>query len=133
MASTTFSGPVTSTAGFVGAVTGGLNVGSADNGTVTQITSKATGVTLNKLTGQITMHAAALAAAAEVTFTVTNSTVTAGDVVVVNIASVGTSGSYLTGVSAVAAGSFDITLANVSAGSLSEAVVLNFAVIGVNK
>lgn len=103
--------------------------GTGAGGSVTQLTNKSTGVTLSKATGQITMNNAALAAAAEAVFTVTNSFVGINDVIIVNIASVGTSGAYVVSVSAVAAGSFDITISNVSAGSLSEAVVLNFAVI----
>ena len=102
----------------------------SDGGTVTQATSKSTTVVLSTHTGQITLHAAALAAGVEVTFTVTNSTVGAADVVVLNHGSAGTAGSYLVGISAVASGSFKATVSNASGGSLSEAIVLNFAVIG---
>lgn len=102
----------------------------SDGGTITQASSKSTGVTLNTHTGQITMNGAALAAGVEVTFTVTNSTVGAADVVVLNHGSAGTAGSYLVGISAVASGSFKATVSNASGGSLSEAIVLNFAVIG---
>lgn len=98
-------------------------------GTVTQATSKSTGVTLNKLSGQITTHNAALASAAEVSFTVTNNTVAATDVPVVAWASGGTAGAYSVQVSAVAAGSFRITLSNLTTGSLGEAIVINYAVI----
>lgn len=99
-------------------------------GTVTQLTSKATGVTLNKVAGEITMHNAALNAQDAVTFTLTNSTIAATDVVVVNVKSGGTSGAYLVGIGKVSAGSCEITLFNTqAAGSLSEAVVLSFAVI----
>jgi hypothetical protein len=98
-------------------------------GTVTQLTNKSTGVTLNTLSGRITTHNAALAAAAEVTFVVTNNQVAATDVPVVAIASGGTAGSYATVVSAVGSGSFSISLSNLSGGSLSQAVVINFAVI----
>ena len=98
-------------------------------GSVTQATSKATGVEINRPCGQITMNAAALAAAAEVGFTVTNSEVDADDIVVVCIGSGATAASYTATVDAVAAGSFAVTLGNHSAGSLSEAVVLHFAVI----
>lgn len=98
-------------------------------GAVTQGTSKATGVTLSKLTGQITTHNATLNAGVEVKFTVTNTLVAATDVPVVCISSGGTSGSYLVGVSAVAAGSFDITISNVSGGNLTEALVLNYVII----
>lgn len=98
-------------------------------GTVTQLTNKATGVTLNKLSGQITTSNAALAAAAEVTFTVTNNTVATTDVPCVAHASGGTAGAYDVFVAAVGNGSFAITVANMSAGSLSQAIVINFVVI----
>ena len=110
-------------------VSAGKAIGYVSGGAVTQATNKSTGVTLNNACGQITMNGAALAAGAEVTFTVTNSEVAATDVVIACIASGGTSGSYTLGCGAVAAGSFDLTLGNVSAGSLSEAVVINYAVI----
>lgn len=102
---------------------------SGAGGTVTQQTNKTTGVTLNKICGQITMNGAALAAAAEVAFTLTNNTIAATDVVVVNIQSVGTAGAYFVTVGAVANGSCSITVGNCSAGSLSQALVLNFVVI----
>ena len=72
-------------------------------GTVTQATNKSTGVTLNTESGQITMNNAALAAAAEVTFTVTIDKIAATDCVVVNHGSGGTAGSYLVGVYTIAA------------------------------
>jgi hypothetical protein len=97
-------------------------------GVVTQETNKATTVVLSKVCGQITMDDDALAAAAEVSFTVTNTTVAAGDVVLVNHSSGGTGGAYLAQANTIAAGSFKITVANLSAGSLSEAIVLTFIV-----
>lgn len=109
--------------------TAGIGYATGAGGTVTQATSKTTGVTLNKICGQITMNGAALAAAAEVSFTVTNSTVVSTDVVMVNIQSVGTAGSYFVTVGAVANGSFSVTVGNASAASLSQAIVLNFIVI----
>ena len=108
---------------------GGIGYATGAGGTVTQGTSKSTGVTLSKITGEIIMHAEALAAGAEVGFTVTNTTVAATDVVVANLASVATAASYTLTVDAVSAGSFKLSLGNVSAGSLSEAVKINFAVI----
>lgn len=98
-------------------------------GAVTQATSKSTGVTLNKLTGQITMNGAALGATTSVAFTLTNSQIAVGDVVVVDLVSGNTANSYFVSVDAIAAGSCSISLRNYSAGSLSEAVVLNFVVI----
>ena len=118
------SGPADFTAGSLGIETG-KNAG----GTVTQATSKSTGVTLNKIAGQITMNIASLAAGAEVAFTLTNSKIAAVDVPVVAIASGGTSASYLVTVTAVAAGSCEITISNLSAGSLGEALVLNFVIL----
>ena len=103
----------------------GSLIGPTDGGTVTQATNKSTGVTLNTESGQITMNGAALAAAAEVTFTVTNSKIAATDVVVACHGSAGTAGSYLVNANTMASGSFKVTVANVSAGSLSEAIVIN--------
>lgn len=107
----------------------GKLVGPTTGGTVTQATNKSTGVTLNKASGQVTMNNAALAAAAEVSFTVTNSEVSATDVVVVNHGSAGTAGSYLVNANGIAAGSFKVTVSNVSGGSLSEAIVINYVAL----
>lgn len=109
--------------------TAGVGYLAGAGGTVTQSTSKSTGVTLNKVTGTITMNNAALAASTSVMFTLTNSAIAANDLVIVNIKSGATSLAYLTQVEAVATGSCNIVLRNVSTGSLSEAVVLSFAVI----
>ena len=99
-------------------------------GTVAQATDKSTGVTLNKVSGQITMHAAALNRNTGVSFTLTNSFIAATDVVIVNIASGATANSYTATVDAVAAGSCNIHLHNHTTDTdLSEAVVLNFVVI----
>jgi hypothetical protein len=98
-------------------------------GTVTQATSKSTGVTLNKVVGAITLHNAALADATTVSFTVTNSAVAAVDAVIVNHSSAGTAASYLVWADSVGAGSFKINVRNVSGGSLGEAIVLTFAVL----
>lgn len=109
--------------------THGIGYATGAGGTVTQATSKSTGVTLNKTTGKITMHNATLNAGAEVGFTVTNSAVASTDVVVVNIVSGATADSYHVEVDAVGLGSFRISLTNVSASNLGEAIVIRFAVI----
>jgi hypothetical protein len=105
-----------------------IGYASGAQGAVTQITSKSTGVTLNKSAGQITMDAASLAATTNVTFTLTNSLLSAKDVLILNVTN-GTSASYNAFVSSMAAGSATITLRNISASPLAEAVVLNFAII----
>tara|TARA_B100000927_G_C16456316_1_gene465929 strand:+ start:279 stop:644 length:366 start_codon:yes stop_codon:yes gene_type:complete len=107
-------------------VTAGSLIGPTTGGTVTQGTSKSTGVTLNTSSGQITMHDAALAAAAEVSFTVTNSKITSTDVVVAIHGSGGTAGSYSVEANTIGSGSFAITVSNTSSGSLGEAIVINF-------
>ena len=104
--------------------------GTGTGGTVTQLTNKSTGVTLNKLCGQITMNNATLNRGTSVSFTLTNSFIDTTDVVVVNIASGATAGAYVITVEVIAAGSCNISLHNNASGvDYSEAVVLNFAVI----
>ena len=110
-------------------VTAGSLIGPTTGGTVTQSSNKSTGVTLNTESGQITMNDAALAAAAEVSFTVTNSKVAATDVVVACHGSAGTAGSYLVNANAIADGSFAVSVSNVSSGSLGEAIVINFVAL----
>jgi hypothetical protein len=110
---------------------GELGYTAEASGTVTQLTSKSTGVTLNKSAGQITMNNAELANATNVTFTLTNSGISAKDVVILSVASGATAGAYNCWVSGKGTGTCTITLRNLSGGALSEAVVINFAVIHV--
>jgi hypothetical protein len=110
-----------------------LGYSSAAQGTVTQLTDKSTGVTLNKSAGRITMNNAALAGATAVSFTLTNSTISTNDTIIVCVSSNttgSTAGAYTTYVSYLAAGSALITLRNLTAAtSYSEAVVINFSII----
>jgi len=106
-----------------------IGIGSAGFGTVTQATSKTTGVTLNSKAGVVTMHNAALAASAAVQFTMTNSAISGTDVVNANQGTGGTAGSYQVHCVSVGAGTAIFRLVNTSAGSLSEAVTVNFVVI----
>lgn len=98
-------------------------------GTVTQATSKSTAVTLNKSAGQITMNNAALASVTNVTFTLNNSFISSNDILILNVGSGATAGAYNCWVSGLSAGAATITVRNISGGSLSEAVVINFALI----
>jgi len=114
--------------GILQRLPGGLGYGTGAGGTVTQATSKSTAVTLNKPTGQITMNNAALAAGARVVFQVINNFVTADDNVVATY--VDDFGAvYRVDVQTVWMGYFQIGLTNVTAGSLSQAVRINFAII----
>jgi hypothetical protein len=111
----------------------GVGYQSGAGSTITQLTSKSTAVTLNTICGQITTTASALAASTSVSFTLTNSSIAATDVVIVNAANVGgsapTINTYQISVDSVLAGSCRIHIRNVSAASASQALVLNFAVI----
>lgn len=108
---------------------GALGYGSGAGGTVLQATSKSTGVTLNKATGQITLNAASLAANTAVAFTLTNSLIGANDMLHVQRISGGTAGAYQVWADSSAAGSAVIYVLNRTGGALAEAVVLQFAVI----
>lgn len=124
----------TGTAAFGGGLTSysptaGLGYSTGAGGTVTQATSKSTAVTLNKVSGTITMNSAQLNATTSVQFTLTNSCIAATDVLIVNLKSGNTAGSYFVSVDGVAAGSATISLRNYSGGNLSEAVVLSFVVV----
>lgn len=106
----------------------GIGYSTGSGGTVTQLTSKATGVTLDKASGQITLNAASLAAATIVSFTLTNSAITANDLLVLNHVSVGTRGAYTLNADC-ANGTATISIRNNSAAALAEAIVIRFAVI----
>ena len=105
--------------------TAGVGYATGAGGTVTQGSSRTTGVTLNKTSGAITLFSAAGSATAA-TFTVTNSTVAATDVIILNQKS-GTD-LYDLMVTAVSAGSFNITF-RTTGGTTTEQPVFNFAVI----
>lgn len=107
-----------------------IGYSAAAQGTVTQATSKSTAVTLDKSMGRITMNNASLNTATNATFTLNNSTISANDTVILTISGgQATPGSYNVFANALATGSVSITLRNISGGSLSEAVVINFCVI----
>lgn len=115
--------------------TAGIGYATGAGGTVTQATSKSTGVTLNKACGQITTHAESLGDYSSTAFTVTNSAVAVGDTVVLSLAETGveetgfSARSYVLSVENVVAGAFDIVIWNFSGGALAEALVIDFAVV----
>lgn len=122
---TTAAVTISSTGLTVTNTTGGLGYGTGSGGTVTQGTSRTTGVTLSKSNGAITMFSAAGSATAA-TFTVTNTLVAATDTIILNQKS-GTN-LYVLLVTAVAAGSFNITFYT-TGGTATDAPVINFALI----
>ena len=111
------------------AATSGVGYATGAGGAVTQITNRNTGVTLNTITGAITLVSALNAAVSGATansVTVTDSAVAATDVVHV----VQKSGTdlYEIFVTNVAAGSFKMTFFT-TGGTSTESPVFNFAVI----
>lgn len=112
--------------------TTGIGYATGAGGTVTQATSKSTAVTLNKTCGQITLNAAALGAGVTVGFQLNNSLLSSTDILLVQTSSgMADSSKYTVNVGNVIGGAASLYLTNRSGGSLSEAVVLSFAVIKV--
>lgn len=110
----------------------GLGYGTGAGSTVTQITSRATGVTINAVCGSIQTDTTSLGAELSAVFVVTNSAVAIGDVVIACIRSGAIALNTDVIVSAVAAGSFSITVVNgnAAAGTAETgAIIINFAVI----
>lgn len=129
----TFTGPIqfASTVALKG-TNATLGFGTTAGAAVTQATNRTTGVTINAACGQITTNNTSLAAESSASFTVTNSAVAIGDVVLVAQQS-GAVGLMTTiEVIAVAAGSFAIAVmnGNVAAGTAETgAIIINFVVI----
>jgi len=107
--------------------TTGIGYANGAGGSVTQLTSKSTAVTINKLTGQITMNAASLAAGAGVSFAVLNSLVASTDCV--KLSSGGFGIGYRVEEFGVTTGRFDIRVTNVTGSALAEGLIINFVVI----
>lgn len=111
----------------------GVGYASGAGGTAAQTgggSNKTTGVTLNTITGLVTMQNTALAAATIVSHTLTNSRILATDLIEVRHVSGGTNGAYtINAFPNAGGGSAVIALRNNTAGSLSEAVVYRFALI----
>ena len=107
---------------------------TGNGGTVTQITSRTTGVTLNAPSGQITLVAGSISGLDSQEFTLTNSYIAATDVVLVSFGSGLTADSYDVSVTQTSAGSCKIAVHNVNnSATPSDTPVINFAVFkGVN-
>lgn len=116
------------TGGTIALASGSLGYATGNGGTVAQAVSKANGVTLNKISGEITLQSTAMAADTSIFFTLTNNTIAAGDVLILNHVSGGTFMGYTLGAQA-SAGAAVIGVRNVTTGALGEAIVIRFAVI----
>lgn len=104
----------------------GYGTGTGAGGAVTQITSRTTAVVVNTYSGAVTLLAAA-GSATPASFTVTNSKVAATDTIVLSVRS-STTNLYEVFVTAVAAGSFQVTFFT-TGGTTSDSPVINFAVV----
>lgn len=127
---TVTAGTIAIANGITSTGTAGIGYATGAGGTVTQATNRSTGVTINKISGAITTNNTSLAAGAEATFVITNSTVAVGDVILISSRSGQTANTSIAVVTAVAAGSFSITLSNLnSATADTGAMIINFCVI----
>lgn len=138
---------VTSTSTLTGAVTfkssaksdsasAGIGYATGAGGTVTQLTSRTTGVTLDKVCGEIVLVAGTISGHEADKFVLTNSAIAATDTVVVNIKSgvaAATAQYYTANVVSVGAGSCTISVGNIDNGTVpstgTDTPVLSFAVI----
>ena len=105
--------------------TGTVGYGAGSGGTVTQLTSKSTTVTLNKPTGSITTSDSALGSNTGVAFSFNNSLLQVGDNILVSCNSVG----YRVFMDAVGNGGCTVLLENRTAGTLSQSVVITYQIV----
>src|SRR5262249_30521380 len=111
------NGNFTGSKGIVSkSATSGIGYMTGAGGTITQNTSKSTGVTLNTATGAITMNNAALSAGNIVSFTMTNSAVASFDAIVAMHESAGTPGGYTINARSLGGGSASFDVRNNTAG-----------------
>jgi hypothetical protein len=113
-----------------------IGYGAGLGGTVTQGTSRTTGVTLDAPSGQITLFAGSISGHEADEFTLTNSYIGATDTIVLNIANgaaAATRKYYQVHVCAVAAGSCVISVGNIDNATIpsagTESPVITFVVI----
>ena len=115
------------TGGLIETSGNGIGYSTGAGGVVTQGTSRTTGVTLNKPSGQITLFSQALAAGAANTFVLINSTITANDFVMLNHFSGGTLGNYVFAAN-TSAGQANVTVRSITTVT-AEAPVVQYVII----
>lgn len=104
----------------------GIGYGTGAGGTVTQLTSKSTAVTLNKPSGTIITSNSTLAAGEVVFFSINNSLVTGVDTIIVNC----NSGNYkVTAFSHQGHNIFTVGITNISGSTLSQVLYIDFTII----
>lgn len=113
---------------IVSADNGGVGYTVGAGGVQTQSSNKTTPVTLNTITGQITINNQNLSAGASATFVLNNTAIANTDVMIINHVSGGTVGAYNFNAACNSANA-SITITNRTGGTLGEAPVIRFAVI----
>jgi len=107
---------------------GKVGYGTGSGGTVTQVTDKTTGVTLNKASGEITMASTTLNGDSTVSFTMTNSVIANTDVMIINQVGGGNIGFYSFNAQCNL-GTANIAVHNMTNTNRSDVIVLRYAVI----
>lgn len=107
----------------------GVGYATGAGGTVTQLVAKTSGVTLNALTGTITLANSALAGFTASSFTWTNSALGSHDVIAANIISSAVNPGVYGLQFQANASSATVWVANNSSGSLTEAPIIQFVVL----
>ena len=108
--------------------TGTMGYIAGAGGTVSQSGNKTGNVTLNKPSGEITMQNTNLSSATTVDFYMTNSTIGATDLLIINQVSAANAGGY-TFNATCNAGNARIFVRNIMAATAGDAVVLRYAVV----
>lgn len=138
LSSTNTNGNINLTPNGTGQVltTAPLGYGTGAGGTVTQLTSRTTGVTLDKITGEIVLFAGSIAGHEADEFTLTNSLIGANDVIMLCIksgAAAATRKYYQVHAVAVSAGSCVISVGNIDNASIpsagTESPVIQFVIL----
>lgn len=105
-----------------------INGAVGSGGSVTQQTSRSTGVLLNSLGGDIVMFSSSVAAGGVSTFTLTNKAILPTDLILIGHISATNGGAW--GVSAVpGTGSCTISVRNLTAAAITSATPLRFTLI----
>lgn len=118
----------TSAALLITDAAGGLGYTGSAVGTVTQLTSKTTSVTLNALAGTIITDNSTLAANATATFTFINSCISAADNILLARDSAANYAAYSLDVTNIGAGACFITIRNLTAVAVADSFKIRFTI-----
>lgn len=123
------TGNIVSTGNIFSGGNGTVGYNAGSGGTISQTGNKSGTVILNKPSGEITMQNTNLAADTTVQFTLTNSTISARDLLLLNIVGGTATGAAYNLDANCTSGSAVISVRNITGGTLGEAIVLRYAVI----